>query len=135
MIKQFEKLSESVTEVATREGFILHSPLGERHGSYEMVFVKDDGIFRFLTLGLTFRSDGSYLLELYIIAEDAQNSQRELISSFRLEAVQLEPWVQASAFRQALGYAFAAAKQLIPKELKRQLAFTQQPPAAFHAAR
>lgn len=135
MTKQFEKLSESVTEVASTQGFALHSPLGERHGSYEMVFIKDDGIFRFLTLGLTFQTDGCYLLELYVIAEDAQNSQRELITSFRLEAPQLESWVQTPAFRQVLNDAFSAAKQLIPKELKRQLAFTQQPSVAFHAAR
>ena len=126
--EQFVALSESATEVAGQRGFNLRSPFSERHGSWEMVFHKEnDGLHRFLLIGLSEPSnehEGRWLIELYVVAEDDKYSHRELNASFSVELSDLDAWVKRPAFTAALLDALDAAADMAPTEWKRNLIFS-----------
>ena len=131
-LKRF-KVEEIANATAQTAGFAMRSPLSERHGGYEIVFHKNDGLDRFLVLAFSIQTANHYFTGLSAIAEDDLHAKRELTASFSVPAERFPTWIDSPAFGQALRDSFQAALLLHPVELKHQVAFANKPLAAFSA--
>jgi len=129
----FTELDRQLQDVMKETGFSLRSPFAERHGSIETVFCRkeDNGLSRFVSIALTAAdgSEGRWLVEVYLVAEDDVYTRRELTSSFVIGSEDLlDGWKER--LQRSIEDALRVAQDFRPTELRPDQVWEARPAEA-----
>jgi hypothetical protein len=129
----FQKLDQQLGDLMSDTGFSIRSPFAERHGGSQTVFCKTEsnGLTRFITVALSAAdgSEGRWVVEVYLTAEDDVRTRRELASSFMIDSEDLHNgWKER--LKKPLESALRLARDFNPTYLRPDQLYEAPPPQA-----